>query len=353
MHYDIIHFEALGMESQHLENEIQAAIKNGQLPADHSYLVTADRVQDYLATSGTTLPDIITVKAHSKIPDSYLEGTKKNVIFRGAGYDSVEYLAPDVNLASLREYCINAVAQTAIKLLYATAGYLNCYTEAIKTFNRQTIPSFVELCPQRVATVFGVGRIGKRIYELLESNGLTVQAVDIREEELAEQYGSSVKFVSAKEAMQTSDIIISGMSLSKEPSHPFYNVGYFSEDLFALATKKLIFINVTRGDIASEALLLELYKKGQIIGLGLDAFADEGGFADFIKGNVSTQNANHLAAKELVGMSLNRTANIYVQPHQGFNGDVAAAAKASETIKHIVYWYAQGKKGFAEQIPYY
>lgn len=352
MQYDIIHFEALGMESQHLENEIQAAIKEGKLPL-HSYLVTSETIQDFLAKPETSLPEVITVKAHSKVPASYLEGARKNVIFRGAGYDSVEYLAPSVNLTSLREYCVTAVAQTALKLLYATAGYLNCYTEAIRTFNRQTVPSFFELGPHRIATVFGVGRIGKQIYDLLQANGLTVQAVDIREKELSQQYGSSVKFVSATEAMATSDIILSGMSLTKDPAHPFYNVGYFSEDLFSHATKNLIFINVTRGDIASEALLLELYKKGKIIGLGLDAFSKEGDFADFIKQKSTTTDLDHLAAKMLVEMSLNRTDNIYVQPHQGFNGDVAAAAKASETVKHLVYWFANGKKGFVEQIPYY
>jgi D-lactate dehydrogenase len=354
MQYDIIHFEALGMESQYLEQEIQHSITAGKLPADHSYLVTADTVQDYLRkSSNNSLPEIISLKGHSKIPDWYLEGKKKNIICRAAGYDPVEHLGLTVNLTSLREYCVNAVAQTAIRFLYATTGNLNCYTAATPIFDRKTVPSFLELGPHRTATVFGVGRIGKRIYELLEANGLTAQAVDIREKELSKQYGGSVRFVSAKEAMATSDIIISGMNLTKDPSHPFYNVGYFSEELFSHATKPLIFINVTRGDIAPEAILLNLYQQGKLTGIGIDAFSEEGEFSDFIKGKTETSNKDHLAGKTLVEMSLSRNENIYVQPHQGFNSDIAAGQKAAESIKHLIYWYAHGKKGFFEQIPYY
>ena len=45
--------------------------------------------------------------------------------------------------------------------------------------------------------------------------------------------------------------------------------------------------------------------------------------------------------------------NIYVQPHQAFNSDLAAAAKASDTVKHMIEWFKCGKTGFDEQLPYY
>ena len=75
MTYDVIHFEALGPEAQHLEEEIRQAMKNGDLPADHRYLITSLRLQDLLQEdSRAVLPDLITIKTHSQLPESYLEG---------------------------------------------------------------------------------------------------------------------------------------------------------------------------------------------------------------------------------------------------------------------------------------
>ena len=48
-----------------------------------------------------------------------------------------------------------------------------------------------------------------------------------------------------------------------------------------------------------------------------------------------------------------RTGNIYVQPHQGFNSDVAASTKAHEALNHVIEWVKNGGKRFDEQLPYY
>ncbi|MBP1751139.1 MAG: hydroxyacid dehydrogenase, partial [Deltaproteobacteria bacterium] len=127
--YDIIHFEALGPEAVHLETETRKAIDRKEIPEDHACLITPKNVQEFMRdNSFVGLPDIITTKTHSVLPDQYIAGGKKSVITRSAGYDHFEYLVDKVNIASLREYCVNAVAQTAMKFLYAAAGELNHYT---------------------------------------------------------------------------------------------------------------------------------------------------------------------------------------------------------------------------------
>ena len=42
------------------------------------------------------LPDIITTKTHSVLPDQYISGAKKSVITRSAGYDHFEHLVDTV-----------------------------------------------------------------------------------------------------------------------------------------------------------------------------------------------------------------------------------------------------------------
>jgi D-lactate dehydrogenase len=355
MTYDIIHFEALGPEARHLEEEIRQAQSNGALPPHHRYLITSTRLQDLLkAEPNTPLPDIISVKTHSLIPDSYLHGTKKSIVTRSAGYDHLEHLADRVNIASLREYCVNAVAQTAMKFLYAAAGELNHYTLNTQSFERKNARAFMELDEHRVVTVYGVGKIGKRIHDLTVANGLKAQGVDIREAKLSRLYGDTVNFVSKDEAIRTSGILINAMNLTKNPESRFCNVGYFSKEYLSQAPKEIIFINLTRGEIAPEAVLLDLCCAGWLIGLGLDVFTDEARLAELLKGGrAEGDTADLSAARQLVRMSLERSANIYVQPHQGFNSDVAARAKAVEAIKHVIAWHKNSGRCFAEQLPYY
>ena len=355
MNYDILHFEALGKEADHLKEETEKAQAAGLLPRDYNYVITPLNLQEYMEKNpDTVLPDIVTTKTHSKLPEAWLkEGGKKSVITRSAGYDHFEHLMDVANVTSLREYCVNAVAQTAIKFMYAACGYLNHYTSNTVTFERNKTVSFMELNENRTATVFGVGKIGKRIYDLLVANGLNAQAVDIRQDELSEVYGGSVNFVSKEYAVKNSDIIINAMNLTKIEGSKYYNVNYFSEDVLSEAKDGLIFINVTRGEIAPEAGLMKLYESGKIAGIGVDVFSGENGFSAILNKKSDEVSDNHKAALKMLDMAINRTGNIYVQPHQAFNSDVAAMSKASETIKHMIAWHANEKVKFDSQLPYY
>jgi D-lactate dehydrogenase len=352
--YDIIHFEVLGAEKENLKEETLKAISRGALPENHRFLITEETLQAFLEKHPEViLPPIITTKNHSFLPDNYFEGGKKSVITRSAGYDHFEDFAGKMNVTSLREYCVNAVAQTAIRFLYITTGKLNHYTANAATFNRGGCEAFLELSKELVLTVFGVGRIGKRIYELAVANGLTVQGVDLRQEELTKIYGDSVRFVSKERAFATSNIIINAMNLNRKRESTFYNMGYFSPENLGKAPKGLTFINVTRGEMAPEAGLLGLHRNGQLSGIAIDVYSDEADFDRFLSEGWETTDENLLAARTLVRMALDRTANIYVQPHQGFNSHIAAQTKATETVKHVIAWYKNGGRCFDEQLPYY
>jgi D-lactate dehydrogenase len=347
--YDIIHFEALGEEAEHLQKATEQEQRNKALPRDWKSLIVPDTIQDFLEKNpGVALPAIVTIKTHSLLPPDYLTGVKKSIVTRTSGYDHCEHLIDTLNIATLRVYCIEAVAQTAIKFLYAAAGFLNHYTENARTFERNRSRSFIELTSDRIATVFGAGKIGKKICDLLRGNGLTAQHVDIGRTGTDER---GIRFVSKEEAIQNSDIIVNTMPLAREPGSKFYNVNYFSKDYLSQAKPGLIFINVTRGEIAPEAVLMELYDKKILAGIGVDVFSEENTFQKVLNGQ-PPETADHLAAKDMVERALNRSANIYVQPHQAFNSDIAAINKAYETLRHVVAWYKNNKENFDVQLPY-
>jgi D-lactate dehydrogenase len=352
--YDVMHFEAMGEEAHHLEEETERALRAGDLPKGLRYFITPSTVQEYLAEEPkAALPRLVTIKTHSRLPDSYFAGTRKSVVTRSAGYDHMEEFVHTANIASLREYCVNAVAQTAMKFLYAAAGELNRYERNAATFRRNDAPSFMELDENKILTVFGVGKIGKKIYDLAEANGLGARGVDIRQAELAAKYGGTIRFVSMEEAFRESDIIVNAMNLTIDPKRASCNVGYFSKDRLSTCKKGLIFINMTRGEIAPEAGLLELYESGLIGGLGIDVFSRESALAASLSSKELSPDADIAAAKAMIERSLRRDANIYVQPHQAFNSDKASATKAREAIRHLVAWYRNEGDRFDEQLPYY
>lgn len=352
--YDVIHFEALGEEAGHLARETQAAKESGLLPGSFQSLIIPETIQEFQAVHPKEeLPDIITIKTHSAIPPAYFSRARKSIITRSAGYDHLEMYESIANITSLREYCVDAVAQTALKLVYAAAGLLNHYTQNAAVFERNRAVSFLELSPSRTATVFGAGRIGKRICELLAANGLYVQAVDIREKALNIQYEGTVRFVTKRTAIETSDIIVNAMNLTRIKDSAFYNENYFSSEYLSQGKKGLIFVNVTRGEIAPESGLLALYERGLLGGIGLDVFSSEDELSHALRTGAPGTNPDVRAAVELIRMAGDRSGNIYVQPHQAFNSDVAAAAKAADTISHLAEWYRNKKMGFDEQLPYY
>ena len=353
MPYDIMFFEALGEENGHLAEAIEQSKAAGTLPASLTYYIGTETLQEYLAANpDTAFPDILSIKTHSKLPEAWLySGNKKNILSRSAGYDHVEHLANVANVTSLRKYCVNAVAETAVKFVFCACGNLNQYTTNTAVFERNNCISFKELTGLK-ATVFGVGKIGKRIYDMLSGLGLDTRAVDIRAEELSKEYGGTVRFISREEATD-SDIIVCGMNYTKEPDSRFYNANYFTEEYLSQFPDGLVFVNVTRGEIAPESALLNLYRSGKIFGLGLDAFGGEAGLTAVLRGNQEAETENEKAGAEIIRCALDRSENFYVQPHQGFNSDKAALCKAVETIRHLEDYYRRGCDGFDSQLPYY
>jgi len=77
---------------------------------------------------------------------------------------------------------------------------------------------------------------GQRIYELAAANGLTVQGVDLRKEELSVLYeADGVRSVPKAAALRSSDVIVSAKNLTRNRKSRFFNVGYFKKEDLARA----------------------------------------------------------------------------------------------------------------------
>ena len=229
-------------------------------------------------------------------------------------------------------------------------GNVNEYQKNAAVFERNKCISFKEATGLK-AVVFGVGKIGRRIYELLSGIGMDTYGVDLRAEELSGEYGPGVRFVAPEEAFDA-DVIVCGMCYKKDPASRFYNENYFSREFLEKTKKGLVFVNVTRGELWDAEALLDLYDQGHIFGIGTDVFSHEEPLTRTLREGREPEDPVTRANAEMIRRAMNREANIYTQAHQAFNSDKAAWTKAKETIHHLEAWYRNGGF-FDEELPYY
>ena len=71
------------------------------------------------------------------------------------------------------------------------------------------------------------------------------------------------------ELLRTSDVVASGLPLTKDTHH------IFNKRTFGLMKKTALFINVTRGELFDPDALMDAVKSGNLAGAGLDTAPEE------------------------------------------------------------------------------
>jgi len=116
--------------------------------------------------------------------------------------------------------------------------------------------------------VIGLGRIGRMVAQLLRAWGIEVLGTDIRPDEAwAKQQG--VVVVSLQELLRDSDIVTLHVAGSND--HPFC----LGDHEIALMKKGAFLVNVARGSLIDEQVLIKALRSGHLAGAGLDVFQEE------------------------------------------------------------------------------
>ena len=117
--------------------------------------------------------------------------------------------------------------------------------------------------------VVGFGGTGRHIARRAAAFGMKCIAVDCDpvspSPEVAEVWGSD----RLDELLKTSDVVASGLPLTKDTHH------LFNARTFGLMKKTALFVNVTRGELFDPDALMAAVNNGQIAGAGLDVAPKE------------------------------------------------------------------------------
>jgi D-3-phosphoglycerate dehydrogenase len=116
--------------------------------------------------------------------------------------------------------------------------------------------------------LFGFGRIGKRVAELLYPFGFKIIAHDpyLTEEEFLLHGAEQVSF---EDLLSRSDAISLHAPLTDETR------GVFNREAFARMKRGVVFVNTARGGLVDEEALLWALDEGIVAAAGLDVFVNE------------------------------------------------------------------------------
>ncbi len=242
---------------------------------------------DHFVTDAKGVEDKVThliVRTYTIVDDALMSRFKnlEHVIRAGTGYDNIHV----ITAAERGVVVSNTPAANGISAYEQTIGFVYSliknhrlhYISMRRGTWRSDIPYNMEMADLEVLVV-GLGFIGSRVAKTLKMLGASVKAVD--------PYCSSkqwedagVEQVSYKEGVQWTNMITYHCQLTSE------TVGYFSEETLESLDHNIWLINVARGGIVDENVLLNGLLNGKIMGAAIDVFEkepDDGGkFKDFL-----------------------------------------------------------------------
>lgn len=129
-------------------------------------------------------------------------------------------------------------------------------------------PALGNLLSDKIVGILGLGKIGKKVVQLLEPFNVEFLAYELKpDKSFTSKY--KIKVVSLEEVLSNSDIITIHLPSTKESKH------VIDSDAFSKMKQNTILINTARGDLIEEEALYKSLKNKKIAGAGLDVFENE------------------------------------------------------------------------------
>ena len=183
-----------------------------------------------------------------------------------------EYLAKKgIEWRNVAGYSTETVAQHTFALLFYLFEHLPYYDEYVKSGKYAGDRLFTHFARNfrelsgKTWGIIGLGAIGHRVAEIAKAFGCEVRYYSTS----GKNHDSSVKEVSFKELLNTSDIISIHAPLNSDTQ------GLINRDALKEMKRSAILLNLGRGPIVCEADLCQALDEGIIAGAGLDVLSVE------------------------------------------------------------------------------
>lgn len=187
----------------------------------------------------------------------------------GSGLDNVDLAAAKrlgIAIFATPEAPVDAVAELTLAGILAVLRKVHLMHQAIRDGRWEK--RMGSLLTGKTVGIVGLGRIGKRLAELLEPFQVRILAYDIRPpENWAGQRG--IAMVSLEDLLMEAHVV--SLHVSREPGK-----GYLlGEKEIALLKPGAVLVNTARGGLVDEKALAHALQQGALAGIFLDTFEQE------------------------------------------------------------------------------
>ena len=220
--------------------------------------------------------DIIFDQGRTKITQRVIENLPKlkAILRRGIGFDNVDYKAAakqGICVSNTPGFCADEVSTHAIALLLSFIRNIPIYHNLVKqgkwnTIGKDGYANMESLWGENVGVV-GFGNIGKLLAEKLSPFRVYMHVYDPYTQIDEKKY--NVKKATLDEILKSCKYIILVCPLTEETT------GMLDEKQFKLMRKDAVLINVGRGKLINEKVLIKYISEKKIAGAALDVFDEE------------------------------------------------------------------------------
>jgi D-lactate dehydrogenase len=256
------------------------------------------------------------------------------VALRCAGFNNVDLEAAralGIAVTRVPSYSPHAVAEHTVALILTLNRKIHRAFNRVREFNfsLRGLAGF-DLCG-KTAGVFGTGKIGRIVGEILRGFRMRVLAFDpLPNLDWASQNG--IEYVEMDVLLRESDIITLHAPLTPQTDR------IINHETLALMKSGVILANTSRGRLIHTKALIKALKSGQVGGVALDVYEEEEGiFFEDLSGEI-------LHDDELA--RLLTFPNVLVTAHQAFFTHEALSEIARVTVENIRRLIA--KRSFVE-----
>ncbi len=187
----------------------------------------------------------------------------------GVGVDNIDHKIAEekgIVIRNTPDVVIQPVAELTIAMIFDVLRKLTVHTILLRS--KKWEKKAGNLLKGKKVGILGLGRIGKRVVEMLIGLGAKVCGTDIfPDEEWVNELG--VTIVSVEELLAKSDILSIHLACTED------NAFVLGAKEIALMKQGAFIINTSRGDFIDEAALQDALIKNQLAGAALDVFSEE------------------------------------------------------------------------------
>jgi len=306
--------------------DIESFVKALEQGSDHRIVYSRERLSPetaVLAQGSEAVCSFVNDDLGAATLEQLASAGTRLIALRCAGADSVDLAAArrlGLRVVNVPAYAPESVAEFAVALLLCLGRRLHRSYNRVRENNFDLSGLVGMQLHGKTAGVVGTGRIGAATALLLRAFGMTVLASDPVTQD-PRLHAAGIAYVELEELLARSQVVCLHCPLLPATHH------LINADRLAMMPRGALLVNTSRGGLLDTPAVIAALKCGQLGGLALDVYEQEGGlfFADHSDEVVVDDTFERLLTFP----------NVLVSAHQAFLSDAALEAIALTTLRNL------------------